>query len=649
MPWRAGLVVVASALPAVWAGSGPSAVAQVSPGGDPLAQSPELELVGFDDLGGGGLNGEVDVLGDIAIVASGIMPGGGLRTHFYNPYPCPATETKLVDLSDPSDPNVVGTIPVAAGVAARDVDAIEVETPTFTGALAAVALARCNFSGNLIDRGVEYYDINDPTTPVLLGRYDADLELFDEQFAQCEGSGGAACASSQDSVSLQQRPDGRVISISTEPFSSASNFQSGDLRIVDVTDPTNPVQIGDYDATLRPGDPRLGYSRNGCRPFTGIYGAELYDQGQKAVAAAFDDGLLDLAIDPPPGAPTFSTDPAATLLGQVDPYPAASRSAEGNGAYATFAGTPENPLGLLSDEDWIAPDSKLYIATIDGSPSGSSPQLTTGVYNGCQAMFTLFDPEDSAQIYRHEDAQVPPGRGNTTEFAYVGSGCPGVPFANDPATGEPVVVEGRIAVAERAGCPFATRVANLQANGAIAVLNSGQFFFNAFSPDGDPSPAGVDLTIPLMTTDEANFFALRETLEAGIAVEGALVDRSGFWGGLRVADLDTHRQLGGYTTPRSRVFPPPDLGVYSVHHAVAEGERAHVAWNSDGLRILDLSKPARPAEVGHFVPPDTPDPTGEIPDKAYVVGVDVAGCNVVISDINSGLYVVEDPALCSAP
>lgn len=642
-----GVAVLAASLTALSGVPGPLQ-AQVGGGGDPLATSPELGLVGFNDLGGEGLNGEVTVIGDIAVVASGIMPGGGLRTHFYNPYSCPATTTDIVDLSDPANPTVVGGIPVAAGVAARDVDAIEVETPSFTGTLLAVALARCNFGGNLIDRGVEYYDLNDPTSPAFLGRYDADIEFFTPG-ADCEGSNGNACASSQDSVSLAQRPDGTVVSISTEPFASASNYDSGDLRIVDVTDPTNPVQIGDYDPPLSPGDPRLGYSRNGCRPFTSVYTAELYDEGTKALAAGFDDGLFDLAINPPAGPPTFSGAPAATLLGQVDPYPPANRLTEGNGAYATFAGDEENPLGLLSDEDWIAPATKLWVATVGGSPSGTSAQgLSTGINVGCEAMFTLFDPEDTAQIYRHADAQVPPGKGSTAEFVYVGFACAGAPLARDPLTGAPADPTGKIAVADRGVCGFADKAANLQSLGAIGILNAGAFFGNAFSPDGDPTPtaAQVDLTVPVMTTEQAVYDALKATLIAGGTATGAMVDRPGFWGGLRVADLNTHKQLGGYATPRSRVFPPPDLGVYSVHHAVAEGVRAQVAWNSDGLRVLDLSNPARPSEVGHYVPPDTADPTGAIPAKAYVVGVDIAGCNVVISDINSGLYVVNDPGLC---
>ena len=99
-----------------------------------------------------------------------------------------------------------------------------------------------------------------------------------------------------------------------------------------------------------------------------------------------------------------------------------------------------------------------------------------------------------------------------------------------------------------------------------------------------------------------------------------------------------------FRTRRSLQMPPPDYrGIYSVHHAVTEGERAYVAWNSDGLRVLDLGSGV-PSEIGSFVPPDSVDPTGTIPAKARVVGVAHTPTHIVISDVNSGLWVLEKPS-----
>ena len=635
----------------------------------------DLRVVGKSNLGGGGLNGPVAVVGDTAMVGAGINPSGGVHTGFYNPYPCPATTVKLVDLGNPRHPTVVGTIPVAAGVSALDVAAIHVRTRSFNGDLGAVALARCGSAGDNTDRGVAYYNITRPAKPVFLGRYQADSEGFTPGKTcgpPTATTDPGSCASSQHSVALVQRPDGKVVSLSTEPFATASQFPSGDLRIVDVTNPRQPSQVASLPAT----DPTGGFSNNGCRPFNAGHDAVASKDGSKALLAYLDQGVMDLNLANP-------ASPAVTAT--INPYPQAglaARQTEGNGAYAAYAGRHQG-LALLSDEDWNAPNTTLRIDT----PASSSQGLAPGSIFGCEAQFTLFDPHDSAQIYRHPGSQVPAGAGTAAGIVYAGRGCPidlgfGTtspdPYLND-ATGKPVDVSGKIVVLDRGktinqaiqgltgnGCSFAEKAKRAQDNGAIGVVFDASFKGNAFSPDGDPT----GLTIPVMALDQPGVTQLRSTLcpstspvgsgncTAGSPVTGAMVDSPGGtagdpggWGRLRVLDLASHTQVGQYKTPRSLVFPPPDLGVYSPGHAVADGRLAYVAWNSDGLQLLDLANPARPDAVGRFIPHDTADPTRTIPSKAYVVGVALTHRNygadahpyVVVTDVNSGLYVLANP------
>jgi|GEM_PF-2185253 len=650
------------------------AAASAGPAMPDPSTSGNLNLVGRSDLGGQGLNADVAVVGNTVVVGTGDNPGSGFHTNMYNPYPCPEGQVKLVDISRPVTPQVVGRIPVPAGVSALDVDAIHVTTPSFSGDLAAIALSICGGDhastggGALVNRGVAYYDVTHPAAPRFLGRYFADKEFFPKG-KKCglpppNNLDPGACASSQHSVSLRQRSDGRVISASTEPFSG------NDLRVVDVTDPTHPTEI----ATFPPVQSKLqdGISDNGCRPFAAGHSVTLYDQATKALLPYLDAGLADVGLSNPAH---------PTLSALIDPYPAngiQARKTEGNGAYAAPAG-PNDNLALLSDEDWIAPNTYLRV----DSPATSTAGLTTGLHFGCEAMFTLFDPQNTAQIFRNPGSQVPPGPGRSSDLVYVGRGCPvnqdfGTtkpdPYIKD-ANGNPVSVKGKIAVMDRFevdqqsnqglvgfGCLFDQKARRAQANGAIAVVMLDAAFGGpAFSPDGDPS--GID--IPLITVDDPTSEQLRNTLcprtnpdgsgicVGGTNVRGALVDQPGGsanspggWGGLRVIDQASHAQVGQYKTPRAKAFPPQDLGVYSVHHAVADGNEAFVAWNSDGLRVLDLSNPSNPSEVGRFVPPDVPDPspTG-LPSKTYVVGVALAPhCNVVISDINFGIYVVAAPA-----
>ncbi|HEX2699329.1 MAG TPA: hypothetical protein VHM89_03895 [Acidimicrobiales bacterium] len=533
------------------------------------------------------------------------------------------------------------------------------------------------------------------------------------------------CASSMDSVSLAQMPDGRVIATGTEPFASASNaascdngpltfangtgtfpncpFPSGDLRIVDATDPTNPVQVGDF--TPRRSDPagaapissenpavNGGFSRNGCRTFTGIMSAELNKDGSKAVAADMDDGLISLAVPARPAGPAqFSEGSAANLNAYVDPAPAADRDTEGNSSFATFA--DNDNLALLSDQDWIGAESSVVVASSTGGP------VTPGSYKACEAHFTLFAPNDTTQVYRHLDSQVPGGLGNNAQFVYAGRGCPSDPLpktwtdtnANniqDPGETQFVDLTGKIAVVDRnrsplrfggtgptpASCGASDKTVQMAINGAIAVVvDAQQAGGYAFAFDG--APAGQ--TIPMVTMDRPAADNLivslcRDVVQTGASgttgngvcvtsdtVTGRLVDSAptggrSLWGAMHVIDLNTNAQVGEYRTPRSQQFPPPDLGVYSVHHAVAKGKRAYVAWNSDGLRVLDLTNPSSPVETGHFIAAAPPypgglvDPNGILPTQSYVVGVAIAGpnpyggCNIAVTDIHAGLWIVRD-------
>ncbi len=603
-----------------------------------------LRLIGHTDLGGVGLNGPAATVGQTALVAAGILPGAGIHTHFYNPYPCPAVNVKVVDLTDPAQPRVAATIPVPAGVAASDVAALRVSTAAFQGDLVAVALARCNAEGNNMDRGVAYYDVSNPTEPVFLGRYFADVDSLDDTSKPACGPAPEddpdRCAASQHTVHLVQREDGRVLSLSTEPGASASSFPSGDLRIVDVTDPRRPVEIGSFPEA---GEPIFSF--NGCRPFSAAHDAAATVDGETGLLAFFDVGLVmvDLA------------DPAAPVERARLGY-GKSRKVEGNAAYVAVLEHGGRTLALVSEEDWIGPASSLRV---------EAPASVARLYFGCPAMFTLFDAGDSTQVYRRPNAEL------AAEIAYVGRGCPANPDwgteAPDPYLDDP---EGKIALIDRmrqstqpdltagSGCSLVERVKRAQEEGAVGavMMQTNENAPEAFSPDGD-----VDyVVIPLLMIDKTAGDSLRAAVcpdldeagrcTGGKALRGALVDAPGRWGGVRLIDVTNPAapvEVTTYHTSGAATFPPPDLGIYAPGPVAARDGRAYVAWHSDGLRVLDLSRGAV-YEIAAFVPEDSPDPTGVLPGKALVVGValldpPVAGApvRVVVSDLHAGLYVLE--------
>ena len=144
-------------------------------------------------------------------------------------------------------------------------------------------------------------------------------------------------------------------------------------------------------------------------------------------------------------------------------------------------------------------------------------------------------------------------------------------------------------------------------------------------------------------------------------VRGTLRDERGEWGAQRIVDFSQNpaASIGTYRSPRSQQWPPPNDGIYAPRLArMLNDKLAFATWMSDGLRVVDLSDPAAPREVGSYVPPDVADPTraagaggglvrGPVwPDRALVTGVDFARKGqssgiVVVSDINAGLYVLD--------
>jgi hypothetical protein len=657
------------------------------------AQADTLEVVGKSNLGGGGLNGQVVTVGNIAVVGSGILGGSGARTSYYSSYPCPATTVKIVDVSDPSAPAVKSEIPIQPLAVPNDVDALRVKTPTFDGVLLAVALVRCQPStaGNATERGVAYYDITNPSNPVFLSRFNPDENFFKLDDPPCSISATTRCASSNDNVSLVQREDGTVLSLSTEPASSNSQglissppstptiivagcqgagtgtgcSYRGDVRIVDVTNPTTPTYVGSFpnhsalnggveqrpEGYTPPGGvaQRQTFSNNGCRNYQ--YGLSVGVQnGNRALVPFLDAGLYTVDITNPAAPETIGRWRYAT-----------DRELEGNAAYVDFIRSGGRDLALIGENDWTGVTSTLRI---DGASAVAGSKFA------CEAMPTLFDPQNTAQVYRQPNQEIP------GEIVYVGRGCPG-----DVPPGSPSIA-GKIAFRDLArqadrepaagtNCSGTAAALNLQNLGAKGVVVGNTSLVTvspqAISQEGDHSVPPNDLTIPIYMIDTGDATALRNALcpppvapatgcaAGGITLSGAMVDSKGEWGNLRVVDVtnpDAPTLRGTYRPAPSTVFPPPDLGVYAVHHAVGgSGSTAFVAGHSNGVRAIDLSSPD-PIEIASFVPPDTVDPTGSIPAKANVVGIDVAeNGTIVASDMNSGLYVLRltPPAAATPP
>lgn len=588
----------------------PSASADHTTGGTGTNAS----LVGHVDTGD--LNGHVTVLGDIAFVGEGT--NGGFASQF-NKTPTCKEETfttvptvDVVDLSTPASPTVVSEIPAPnSKTVIRDVAALQVSSTdtTFSGGLLAVALESCNNqAAGLV--GVNFYDVSNPANPVLKGR---DVRAF----------GHAAMRD----VALFEKANGQVLAL------EASQGSAGGIFLMDVTNPSRPSELASLpQGTFGP----IADPIQECRPFNFAQGVSFNADGTRAYVAYQDAGLIRLDISTP-----------------TSPLPIIDRTQYGEeeeGNSFQFQPNTGETTAVATDEDLLPPDTNLTIT--QGSPQNFTEPGSDdpGVFRGCEAIWGAGSP-DTGPLYRRTDTSL-----NDRKIVAPTDikGC-----STDAYSGVDTI--GNIALTERGGvlgdqsiCGFEDKARFAEQVGAVAVLISntsldhheeGQGGF-LFSPDS-VSPVDAGITIPVVQITKEAGDKIREGINAGETVKGTLADTAETWGALRVFDVGgtSPSQVSTFTTPNTTSLPNNE----ELFHAVNVdwvGQKVLTAFMSDGLRVVDLSTPSTPTEVASFIPDAVSDPTGNYPTVPLVVGVKhLSGDNVVITDINGGLFVVNVPGL----
>ncbi|MEE9270905.1 MAG: hypothetical protein V3V49_11670 [Candidatus Krumholzibacteria bacterium] len=219
------------------------------------ARSWNLEQIGFHDLGGRGANADVWAHGDYAYVGSS-----------RNFCPFISRGTKVIDISDPANPVQVNTLPTVRRTAAADVKVAHIETAFFQGDLLVVSNQDC--STNRGARGIEIWDVTDPPNAELLGSFGPRV-IPAAPIPRPPFEWGAGV----HNLYLYQKGDRAFALIAT----TGAEFRqiefdppaTGDLKIVEVTNPREPVQIASWGVKQDLGEP-VGNADNGrgddCRP-----------------------------------------------------------------------------------------------------------------------------------------------------------------------------------------------------------------------------------------------------------------------------------------------------------------------------------------------------------------------------------------------
>src|SRR6266545_2014331 len=263
---------------------------KVYKGGQRGSETLNMEVVGHNNLGGRGYNADVGVHRGYAYVGHWGFTDWATGNDRFCPEP-PQSGVAVVDVRNPADPTVVSTLQNPMGTSAEDV--------------------------------------TDPTQPGELGFYDS-----------------GCCARGVHEFEVEDRSDlGRTFAYVTVPSSEEPDDASpnglqdeqgrGPFRLLDITDPANPVEVSTWGFLhdgLAPGP------EQGCDPDALFgHGAEPSADGKLVFLSYWDSGFVALDV----------TDPLQPVFRGRTIYPA---DADGDGHSSSY--NDARRLLFTADEDF---------------------------------------------------------------------------------------------------------------------------------------------------------------------------------------------------------------------------------------------------------------------------------------------------------
>lgn len=509
---------------------------------------------------------------------------------------CPGTGVDIIDISNPAAPAKVADTLHHQNTSMEDMEAITIGSRD----VLAVGLQDCGNPGLSPGKsGLELFDISDPSHPQLLSFFDVD------QF-------GANVVGIHE-LHLTQTPSGRSLALASVPDLEAltSDEQgrggTGDLLMIDISDPAHPTLAGEWGVL---DEPTLGLEfylsvRQGGDARTLLHSVRPNQNGTLAYLSYWDAGVILLDVTNP-GSPQF--------LGRTV-YP---QGAEGN-AHSVDQARGGNIL-VQADEDFSPFELQFTSSAFSGTKPAVEGAFTAPIVNL-------------------------PGRAMAGQVVFVGRGCPAGSITGtnpeDPYLANPA---GKIALIERGACRFDNKIGRAQLAGAtgVIVFNSaaggeGLVLMGGENPVTLPDGTVVSITIPGVFVQRSTGMLLKAA-PAPVTVRAEA--RFNGWGFLRIFDIKDPAhpvQVGSFATPNTNNPDVATTGTFSVHNPEVRGNTIYASWYNDGLRVIDISQPSAPREIGSW--------TGAgAPDEAPLVnlwGVAVLGDLILVSDRNFGLYVLK--------
>lgn len=542
-------------------------------------QVSSIELVGALQLRpfSGGVHGDVAAYKNLAFV-------GKWRG------PCPGTGVDIIDISNPSAPIKIADTNDYPDTSMEDMQALEI------GALDVLAIGLQDCGNNPAQgvKGLELVDITDPKNPRRLSLFSTGTHGVHE-------------------LDVTRTPAGRSLALLAVPDMEAATAGAdgrdgtGDLLIVDISDPANPFQVGEWGVLDEPQLGRSAYDEapQGGDARTQLHSARANEHGTLAYLSYWDAGVIMLDISDPVH-PTY--------LGRTTFTP------EEEGNAHSVAEAQNGTLLLQADEDF-SPFGSIITSTAFMEKRGAT-----------EASFT----PPIAQL---------PGKQLGGEVVDVGRGCPagwnGEGAAEDPYLADPA---GKIALIERGSCRFDLKIARAQEARATGVLvyNNEGGADGLMSMGGDraaPMPNGtpITITIPAVFVARDTGVALRDS---GPPVDVQVRVEFNGWGYLRIFDIKDPAhpiRLGTFATPNTLDEAATSRGSWSIHNPEVRGATVFASWYSDGVRAIDISDPSRPREIANW----TGDGAPKNAPPVHIWSVVPHGDLLLASDVNFGLYVLK--------
>jgi hypothetical protein len=518
-----------------------------------------------------------------------------------------ARGVSIVDVTDPENPSLVAHASAGRNTTTEDVSVERIGDRIVLG----VGFQVC---GPRSKAGLGLFDVTDPRKPRKLSTLP-------------QPAGGV------HELDLVTRSDGVSLALLAVPFAEADTIFSGqdfggDFRIVDVTDPTKPVEltnwgvVQDSDLYLVRRPQPVGHPFHGLGELTVhfAHSARVADEGMTAYVSYWDGGVLKFDISDPS---------QPTLLGRTR-YPI---EAEGE----AHSMTPYDFGG------------ERYIFQADEDPRPTSPVILTSNVTGStryQGIDEFWMPTTLAELGSLTGAATDAGDGCQTEDFATASGrivlADLFAFGDDPP---PCGIGGIVKRAANAGAdavvlnyvgpddPFAfppgprkqREIARIAEGMPVVVVAAADGLVNVIRTTA--SPIAPEVT---MTAQKPSYGFLRVFTEQGATD----VDGDGFLDFPQVGLFDDLPHVTGDLTAGEGF-------TWTIHNPEVSGNRLYASWYGHGIVALDISDPVNPRQVGQFVP-STSLRSRYFSRSPYALtwGVAIHDGLVYASDLRSGLWIV---------